>query len=239
MIPDIQSAGHTQGSNMKSIGFSVSVRCLPLARLGACLREAESGGAVEWKIDVCDGTFAPGFALGFETLEAIRDASPLPIHVHALIERPERYISEFARLGCKALTVPIEACTHAHRMFAQIREAGIQAGASINPGTALTKLEYVLPMLDRVVLPVTETGAAEVPRAAFERVRILRENLDYHRTGASVCVEGGLGAIDAARLVASGANHVVIDRLDMLRIEPLDASIRSYIGEVQRVRRTA
>jgi len=221
--------------------WSVSVRRLPLARLGACLREVESGGANELKVDICDGTFAPGFALGFEILSAVRDVSSLPIHVHLQAERPERYIAELARLGCSALTVPIEACTHSHRAFAQIRDLGMKPGAVLNPGTALTSLEYVLPLVDRILLPVDEGGPAdrEPPAAAFERARILRENVAYHETGASIFVEGDLRPRDAARLLATGADGVVIDRLDVLRIEPLDATIRGFIETTYSTRKTA
>ena len=78
--------------------WSVSVRRLPLARLGESLRGAESGGANEVNVDICDGTFAPGFSLGFEVVEAIRDATTLPIHVHLQAERPERFIADLSRL---------------------------------------------------------------------------------------------------------------------------------------------
>jgi ribulose-phosphate 3-epimerase len=222
----------------RALGFSVSVRRLPLARLGACLRELESAGVNEFKVDVCDANFAPGFALGFEIVEAMRDATQLPIHAHLLAERPERYIADFARLNCAALTVPVEACTHAHRTFAQIREAGLKPGVGIFPGTPLTALEYILPLVDRVVLSVGDRDAQPSP-AAFERTRILRENVDYQRTGAGIAVEGNLRAVDAARLTASGADTIVIDRLDVLRADPLDVSVRAFIDAVAKSRKTA
>jgi ribulose-phosphate 3-epimerase len=165
----------------------------------------------------------------------------LPLHVHLVAQRPERYVNDFARLGCAGLTVPVEACTHAHRTFGQIREAGMNAGASLSPGTALTKLEYVLPLLDRIVLPTDDGGPADrdPPGVSFERTRILRENLDYRESGATLLVEGDLRPHDAARMIAGGAHGVVIDRLDVLRIEPLDASLRAYVDAVTAAIKTA
>ncbi len=225
----------------RDILFSVSVHRLPLARLGECVRELESAGIHELKVDVCDGAFAPGFALGFEIVEALRDATTLPIHAHLIAERPERYVADFARLGCAALTVPVEACIHVHRTFAQIREAGLKPGVSILPGTPLTALEYVLPLIGRVVLPVSEDGLddEEPPRAAYERVRILRENVNYHKTGAVIAVEGGLRAIDAARFAAVGADEIVVDRPDVLRAGSLGAAVRAFIDETAKSRKTA
>ena len=224
-----------------NIVFSVNVRRLPLARLGDTVRELASAGIGELKVDVCDGTFAPGFALGFEIIEALRESTNLPIHAHLMAERPERYIADFARLGCAGLTMPIEACTHAYRTFTQIREAGLKANVSINPGTALTKLEYVLPLVARVLVPVRDSnhGDEELPRAAFERVRILRENIEYHKTDASIAVEGGLSAVDAARLAASGADCVVLDRADVLRAGALSQTVRAFTEDVATARKTA
>jgi ribulose-phosphate 3-epimerase len=231
-------------SARRKLQFSVSVRHLPLTRLGACLEELKSVEGTELVVDVCDGNFAPGFALGFEVIEAVRSESSLPIHIRLLAEQPERYIADFAGLGCAAMTVPVEACAHAHRTFTLIREAGMKPGVSINPGTALTKLEYVLPLVDSVLVPVRDirpgdSPATDLPRAAFERVRILRENIDYHGTGATISVEGGLRAIDAARLATGGANSIVIDRPEVLRADSLADSIRSFISSVHASRQTA
>jgi hypothetical protein len=70
-------------------------------------------------------------------------------------------------------------------------------------------------------------------------VRILRENIDYQRTGAGLAVEGDLSSLDAARLAASGADTIVIDRLDLLRVEPLDVSVLGFIDAVTKSRKTA
>ena len=117
----------------------------------------------------------------------------------------------------------------------------MKSGASVNAGTALTTLEYVLPLLDRVVLPVDAGGPAdrEPPPAAFDRVRILRENIDYHETGATIFAEGDLNPKDAARMLAMGANGIVIDRKDVLGVAPFEASLREFIDTATRARKTA
>ena len=52
-----------------------------------------------------------------------------------LLISPSILSADFARLGCAALTLPVEACTHVHRTLAHIREAGLQPGLSIEPGS--------------------------------------------------------------------------------------------------------
>ncbi len=97
----------------------------------------------------------------------------------------------------------------------------------------------MLPLVDQVLLLVHEYGGAPdaAPAAAFERVRIVRENLDYLGSSAALEVEGALGSADAARMIAHGANRIVIDRADVLRVEPLEARVRDYMNEVAAARK--
>lgn len=224
-----------------AVSYSVAVRRLNLARLGAGLSELAAAKIAELRVDICDGTFTPDFALGFDAIEMLRLESALPCHVHLMAERPDRFLQDFARLGCAAVTVPIEACVHAHRTVSRIRELGMVPGLSIQPGTALTKLEYVLTMVDHVVLPVRDFSAKEgsLSAAAFDRVRILRENMDYHESRALLHVAGELTTVEAARLAAIGATRIVIDRKDVVHIEPLDASVQAYMDAVAKGRRLA
>ncbi len=226
---------------MTGLTYSVSVRRLDLAQLGAGLRALLGCGIAEWRIDIADGAFTPDFALGYEVLDAVRRESALPCHVHLMAERPDRFIDDIARLGAKSLTVPIEACLHAHRTIGRIRELDMAPGVSLQLGSALTKLEYVLGMVDHVVLPVRERGGpdAPLPAAAFDRVRILRENLSYHESKAELHVQGELTPTDAARLAALGATRIVIDRPEVLQAEPLEATVREFIQSVARARKTA
>ncbi len=226
---------------MNRLSYSVSVRRLGLARLGASLRELSACGIAEWRVDIADGTFTPDFGLGYDVLATVCRESTLPCHVHLMAERPDRFLDEVARLGAKSLTVPIEACIHAHRTISRIRELGMAPGVSLQLGSALTKLEYLLGMVDHVVLPVREHGAPVAPlsAAAFDRVRILRENINYHEAKAALHVEGDLAPADAARLAALGATRIVIDRTDVLHVEPLETSVREFMDTVARAKKTA
>jgi ribulose-phosphate 3-epimerase len=219
-----------------ALTFSASVRRFNSANLGAALRELESAGLAELKLDVADGSFVPEFGLSFDAIETVGRLSALPRHAHLQTEGPERFVETMQRLGCAAVTVPIEACLHAHRTLARIRDLGMAAGVSIQPGSALTKLEYMLGMVDHVVVPVRDAGVPSVPAAAFDRVRILRENLDYHESKAILHIEGRLDVADAARLAALGASRIVIDREEVLHTS---ATLRDFMDAVTRAKRTA
>ena len=50
-------------------------------------------------LDVMDGSFVPNISFGFPVLEAVASVCKKPLDVHYMIEKPERYIQQTARLG--------------------------------------------------------------------------------------------------------------------------------------------
>ena len=221
--------------------WSAAVRCADLGNLAAGLRAFEEAGCSELHFDVRDGAFAPGFGLGFEVLEAVKAASKLPCDAHLMVTRPERYVEAFADAGCAGLTVHVEATLHAARTLDRIRESGMAPGIAINPATPLTKLEYLFPQVDRVLLLAQEPGAElqETPGAVFERVKILRQGLDYHERGVKLQVEGICGSADTARLLELGADIVVLDMPELYASDDLAGGLMAFIEEVAEARKVA
>ena len=194
--------------------YSVSVMHANLVRLENDLTALEAAGCGELHFGVMDGHFAPGFGPGFETIEAVRACCGLPCAAHLMVSDPGRYIERFAEAGCSSITVHVEACVHAHRVLNQIRDAGVSPGIAINPATPLTKLDYLLESADRVLLMTREPGDPGPPliRAAFERIRLLNENLRYRKLGTRIEAGGELDADHAALVANAGATIIECGR---------------------------
>ena len=218
--------------------WSVALRCADLGNLADGLRAFEDAGCNEIHFDVRDGAFAPGFGLGFEVLAAAKAASKLPCAAHLMVTRPERYVEAFAEAGCAGLTVHVEATLHAPRTLDLIRELGMAPGIAVNPATPLTKLEYLFPHVDRVLLLAQEPGAElhQTPGGAFERVKILRESLDYHERGVKLQVEGACGSADTARLIEIGGDIVVLDAPELFATDDLAGRLAAFMEEVAEAR---
>ena len=114
-------------------------------------------------------------------------------------------------------------------------------GIAINPATPLTKLEYLFPQVDRVLLLAQEPGAElqETPGAVFERVKILRQSLDYHERGVKLQVEGICGSADTARLLELGADIVVLDMPELFASDDLAGGLMAFMEEVAEARKVA
>ena len=60
-----------------------------------------------------------------------------------MVERPERYLGEFADAGASVFTFHPEATVHVQRHLATAASSGMLAGLALNPSTPLALLEEV------------------------------------------------------------------------------------------------
>src|SRR5919199_1219732 len=133
---------------MPAARIAASILNADFGRLADQVQQAEAAG-VDWiHVDVMDGHFVPNLSMGFVVLEAVRRSTALPLDVHLMIDRPERYLREFAAAGANYLTVHAEATGHLHRAVAQIKELGLEAGVALNPATPLAAVEELCAELD-------------------------------------------------------------------------------------------
>lgn len=211
--------------------------CANLARLEDDLSALERAGCDELHFDIMDGVFVPNLTLGFDVIKAARRVCRLPCHAHLMIIRPERYIERFADAGCDTITIHVEASTHVHRALDQIRKTGASPGIALNPTTPLTKLDYLLDQVDRILVMTVEPGFSgqKLVPTASQRVRILRQNLIYRELNAQIEVDGNIDVANASALAREGARIFVLGTSSIFGQDgPLDEAFVSFKNEVNR-----
>ncbi|WP_294486858.1 ribulose-phosphate 3-epimerase [uncultured Mailhella sp.] len=192
--------------------LSPSLLSADCGNLAETLRNLESAGVkwVHW--DVMDGQFVPNITFGQHVIKGLRPASGLFFDVHLMIERPERYLSEFRDAGADMLVAHVEATVHLQRTLAEIRRLGMKAGAALNPATPLSALDYVLDDVDMVLVMSVNPGfgGQKFLPATLRKVAELRAKLNAAgRADCLIQVDGGVNLDNTGALVEAGADVLV------------------------------
>lgn len=162
-------------------------------------------------IDVMDGNFVPNISFGFPVIKKIAEYIKKPLDVHLMIEKPERYISNFKELNTFMLTVHYEACTHLHRTVHLIQETGMKAGVAINPHTPVSFLQDILHDIDMVLIMSVNPGYAgqEFIENSYHKISALRNMIEQKRLKTLIEVDGGVETSNAAKLYKAGVDVLV------------------------------
>lgn len=180
--------------------------------LRATIKELEESGADWLHIDVMDGRFVPNITVGPFIVDAIRQATKLPLDVHLMIVEPEKYIPDFASAGADIITVHQEACPHLERTLNQIRELGKKAGVSLNPATPNDNLKFVMHAIDLILIMSVNPGFGGqkfIPQVV-DKIKILRQwSVEKGYPNIHIEVDGGINEETGAIVRAAGADVLV------------------------------
>ena len=184
------------------------------ADFGNLQRDCEmvNNSQADWfHIDVMDGHFVPNISYGMPVIQAIKKHATKPLDVHLMIEKPERYIEEFAKIGADIITVHYEATVHLHRTLTQIEDAGCKAGVVLNLTTPVSVLEDILPKCYMVLLMSINPGfgGQKFEEMTYEKVRKLRKMADDQGLKTLIEIDGGVTSANARKLIDAGADVLV------------------------------
>ena len=192
------------------IKISPSILACDFARMGEEIARVDKFSDY-LHVDVMDGIFVPNISFGMPVIKSIRKVTDIVFDVHLMIERPERYIDEFAKLGSDIITIHYESTKDPAAVLKMIREKGKKAGISIKPGTDVSVLFPLLPLCDLVLVMTVEPGfgGQKFMHDMMDKVSVLRNIVEKENYNIEIEVDGGINAETAAIAANAGANVLV------------------------------
>ncbi len=181
------------------------------ANLTEEIKKIEKGGADYLHLDVMDGVFVPNITFGPPVISKLKKVTNLPFDVHLMIDKPERFIKDFADAGANILTVHPEATIHLHRTIQEIKKHGMKAGVSLNPSTDISVLNYILEDIDLILVMTVNPGfgGQGFIDTMIDKIKSLRNMIDQRGLDIILEVDGGVKLSNAKDLVDLGVDLLV------------------------------
>ncbi|MCL2148610.1 MAG: ribulose-phosphate 3-epimerase [Methanomassiliicoccaceae archaeon] len=175
--------------------------------LGDEIKRIEAAGADWAHLDVMDGAFVPNITMGPPVIASIRKVTGMPFDVHLMIQRPERYVKQFAEAGSDMLTVHVDAGGDIKKTLEDIRDRGVMPGITLNPGVPVESLDPYLDLVDLVLIMTVEAGfgGQSFQDVGLSKIARVREYADAQNPRLEISVDGGINRETGRRCVEAGA----------------------------------
>ena len=162
-------------------------------------------------LDIMDGVFVPNISFGVPVLEALKPICKKPMDVHLMIEKPERYVEEFAACGADLVNFHLEATEDVEGCIEKIHATGKKAGITIKPATPAEAVEPYLELVDLVLVLTVEPGfgGQKLIPECLDKVQVIRKMINDKGLSTDLEVDGGINLDNVAFAMEKGANVIV------------------------------
>jgi ribulose-phosphate 3-epimerase len=196
---------------LSKVLVSPSLLSADFSELADEIKKVTQAGADWLHVDVMDGNFVPNLTLGMPIIKSLKPHAKIPLDVHLMIEKPERYIEQFIDAGAAYLTLHIESTDVMKESLQKIRARGCKAGITLRPKTSIELIKPFLGEVDLVLVMTVEPGFSgqSFMSDQVEKIRQLKQWRIEGLGNYLIEVDGGVAPLTAPICINAGADVLV------------------------------
>lgn len=198
----------------KNIMISASTHACPFEKLAEYANMLKGAGANYLHCDLMDGDFVSDVALSSEKIKKIWEFTDLPLDVHLMATAPQEYFDACLEANAEFVTVHFESYRDINlikKAINDLRNNGIKAGVTLNPGTKVEALDALLEYVDLVLVMSVVPGKSgqSFMFESIEKIKYLDTMRKKNNYKYIIEVDGGINDKTAEYAIKAGADMLV------------------------------
>lgn len=165
------------------IKVAPSILSADFGKMAEAVEKVKLWGADWVHCDVMDGVYVPNITFGMPMVKALRGYTDLPLDVHLMITRPEKYVGQFCDAGADLVTFHPEASEDVEGALETIKAKGVKCGLVVNADQPFSIVEPYLDKIDLLLIMTVQAG--------FGGQSFKEDCLDKVRAGEALRVKNG------------------------------------------------